>query len=310
MAVPQGTIGIVSIGEMGAGIASLLLDHGYRVLTNVSDRSETTRARAISAGIELVDTDESLFTQSHYILSIVPPRDAISTARRFVNTFKSSTPPPKPMTRYVDLNAISPSTANEIAALFFPTPIRFIDGGIIGPAPKALPGAYWSQPSLVVSGPHQIHDDLAQALNALHVADTIGPASGLKMCFASMTKGLTAIAIQSFATAHNLGVLEQLQLHLKEYSPKTRELVARSLTGMPPKAYRWVDEMKEIATTFRDQGGFEQDMFTAVSEVYRFVAEETELGKERTESRKVGQTPEDVARRVAEGIERKKVKVE
>lgn len=143
-----------------------------------------------------------------------------------------------------------------------------------------------------ISGPH-----LAKVLNLKHIADTIGlyfssslylcsrqsgapkhclgtpvlplkaliltqrnttgPASGLKMCFASMTKGLTAIAIQSFTTAHTLGVLDDLQAHLKDHSPKTGELAAKGLVGMPPKAYRWVDEMKEIAETFHSEGGFE-----------------------------------------------------
>ena len=130
------------------------------------------------------------------------------------------------------------------------------------------------------------------------------------MCFASTTKGLTAIAIQSFTTAHTLGVLDDLQAHLKEYSPKTGELAAKGLVGMPPKAYRWVDEMKEIAETFHTEGGFERDMFDGVSEVYRFVADETSLGREKTEDRKVGKTPEDVARLMGQGLERKKEKVE
>lgn len=130
------------------------------------------------------------------------------------------------------------------------------------------------------------------------------------MCFASTTKGLTAIAIQSFTTAHALGVLDHLQAHLKDYSPKTGELAAKGMVGMPPKAYRWVDEMKEIAQTFHTEGGFERDMFDGVSEVYRFVAHETELGNEKTEDRKAGKTPEDVARLMSQGFERKKEKVE
>lgn len=32
------TIGIISIGDMGGGIARLLIAHKYRVITNVSDR--------------------------------------------------------------------------------------------------------------------------------------------------------------------------------------------------------------------------------------------------------------------------------
>ena len=33
------TVGIVSMGDMGAGIARLLVAHRYPVVTNVSDRS-------------------------------------------------------------------------------------------------------------------------------------------------------------------------------------------------------------------------------------------------------------------------------
>lgn len=79
---------------------------------------------------------------------------------------------------------------------------------------------------------------------------------------------------------------------------------------MPPKAYRWVDEMKEIAETMHDEGGFEKDLFSGVSEIFRFVADETELGKEKTESRRLGKTPEDVARVVGEGMSGRKEKVE
>ena len=79
---------------------------------------------------------------------------------------------------------------------------------------------------------------------------------------------------------------------------------------MPPKEYRWVHEMKEIAETMHDEGEFEKDLLSEVSEVYRFVADETELGKKKTESRSMGKTPEDVARVVGEGMIGRKEKVE
>ena len=60
---------------------------------------------------------------------------------------------------------------------------------------------------------------LIDTLNIKHVSPEIGTASGLKMCFASMTKGLTAIAAQSFTTFRRLGVLPEVQEHLAEYSP-------------------------------------------------------------------------------------------
>lgn len=67
--------------------------------------------------------------------------------------------------------------------------------------------------------------------------------------------------------------------------------------------------MSEIAHTFHASGGFQNSIFDGVSEVYRLVAEDTELGKEKTEERKAGTTVGDVARLMSEGVERK-LKVE
>jgi len=38
MASTLATVGILSIGEMGLGIAKLLVTHNYRVVTNVTGR--------------------------------------------------------------------------------------------------------------------------------------------------------------------------------------------------------------------------------------------------------------------------------
>lgn len=63
MALPT-TVGVLSIGQMGAGIARLLLAHDFHVVTNVSDRSIATRDRAESAGIECVSSDLELVARS------------------------------------------------------------------------------------------------------------------------------------------------------------------------------------------------------------------------------------------------------
>lgn len=60
MAPPLATVGIVSIGQMGLGVARLLLAHGFSVITNVSDRSLATQERADSASIERVSSDLEL----------------------------------------------------------------------------------------------------------------------------------------------------------------------------------------------------------------------------------------------------------
>lgn len=279
-------------------------------------------------------------SEADYILSIVPPRDAFSTASRIRDACqtrkavvdrkaRTSNSSASSILTFIDLNAISPKHARSIAELFpedtdqqhhhyrEEIPVRFVDGGIIGGPPKPSENGTWTKPSLVVSGPYDLTKAaspdpgprLAEVVNLKHIGSTIGPASGLKMCFASTTKGLTAIAIQSYTTAQTLGVLPELQSHLKKFSPNTLGFVGKSLTAMPPKAYRWVEEMRQIAGTFHEDGGFDRTMFDGVAEVYRTVAEDTELGWEKIEDRKRGKTAEDVADCMVEGIkERKKAK--
>lgn len=40
---PLATVGILSIGEMGMGIAKLLIAHNYRVVTNIEGRRWDSR---------------------------------------------------------------------------------------------------------------------------------------------------------------------------------------------------------------------------------------------------------------------------
>jgi hypothetical protein len=195
--------------------------------------------------------------------------------------------------------------------------VRLIDGGIIGGPPSRTENG-WTTPSVPVSGPHKVAEaqpsgrDLAGVLNMQHVNGTIGSATGLKMCFASLSKGFTALAIESFTTAHNLGVTKELTAHLEQYNPAAAKTAPKSLTSMPPKAYRWVREMEEIADTFETDGGFtdQESIFRPIARVYDLVAHDTDLGKEVTEDRKRGKTADDVAALMSEGTRRRKEKAD
>jgi hypothetical protein len=213
--------------------------------------------------------------------------------------------------------------ANPSAPPLRPILCHFLDGGIIGPPPKrndtSKDGASsssapeWTKPSLVMSGP-EIHRHLPHALretlNITILDHTIGTASTLKSCFASVTKGMTAIATISFATAQQSNVLPQLTTHLNQYAPKLLEAAEKSMATMPPKAYRWVEEMRQIGSTFATEGGLDsgEEVFKGVADLYRFVAEDTVLGEERVESRKRGRTAEDVASAIGEGVKAKRAK--
>ncbi|KAM0271660.1 hypothetical protein ACHAQH_008995 [Verticillium albo-atrum] len=334
-------VAILSIGDMGVGIAKLLIAKGFTVTTNIRGRSKDTATRAREAGIQLIDTDEKLVAEAAVVLSVVPPRDALATAQRVVDALPP-TAPAEPL-YYVDLNAVSPASTRNIAALFerARVPVRFVDGCIIGAPPRLLsspdPGTNgtisapktatadgeeeaqsgWSIPGIPTSGPApvssvpRIGPRLAAVLGASHMSPDVGAASGLKMCFASFSKGLAALAVESFTTAHNLGVLPLLRAELKARLPLLAEQAEKAVVTMPPKAYRWVAEMEEISETHRVDGGFaDERMFGGAAGVYRVVADDTVLGGERIGKRKRGTTVEDLAGAVAEGLERKRKKTE
>ena len=166
---------------------------------------------------------------------------------------------------------------------------------------------------MVVSGPsqHGLGSELASLLNMKHISDDVGSASALKACFASLSKGFTALSILSFTTASACGVLPELQEHMKEFNPRGLEAASAGLVSMPPKAYRWVDEMREIGETFANEGRFGEGrggkaVFDGIAEIYELVAEGTELGQEKTENRKRGRTVEDVTKCMIQGMRKKR----
>jgi hypothetical protein len=97
---------------------------------------------------------------------------------------------------------------------------------------------------------------------------------------------------------------------MADFIPAMLKRAEGGVSGMPPKAYRWVREMEEIAETHAEVGGFDSLLFEGVAGVYRTVAEDTVLGLEKTGERKRGRTVEDVAAAMGEGLEAKRMKKE
>ncbi|KAG8165149.1 hypothetical protein KVR01_005424 [Diaporthe batatas] len=325
------TVGILSLGDMGSGIAKLLVAKGFSVATNGSGRSKETLQRAQAAGVMNLPTDTDLVKQCDVILSVVPPRDAEDTAQRIIDALQFIT---KKQLYFADMNAVAPSTIKAMSKSIqrAQVPITLIDGSIIGGPPKpkeagtaaaaaapgtgASAGGDWDMPLMPTSGPVQIADipgygaTLAETLNVKHISPDIGASSGLKMCYASLSKGYAAIAIQSFTTAQRMGVLEPLREALQDTVPGRVKQTENALTGMPPKAYRWVREMEEIAKTHAEEGGFEDFLFKGAAGVFKAVAQDTVLGQEKVGDRKRGRTAEDVAAAMAEGMEKRRKKID
>src|ERR1700685_1053359 len=126
-------VAVIAPGMMGAAVGKRLVDNGLKVLTSLQDRSEETATRAKAAGMTVAGDEE--IAASDFILSILPPGDAVALAERFQPALKASNAKPF----YVDCNAINPKTVDRVAAVIAPTDCPFVDSGIIGSPPTPLP---------------------------------------------------------------------------------------------------------------------------------------------------------------------------
>jgi len=233
------TIAILAPGAMGSAVARRLVEHGARVLTSLTGRSEATAQRAAAAG--MIAASDIDVAAADIILSIVPPAEAVALAARLAAAVSARATAPL----IVDCNAVNVATVERIAAIIAPSGARFVDGAIIGLPPKS--GS--RRPTFYVSGEHAgalaVLRDVGLDLRV--VAGSIGAASALKMSYAGVNKGLTALGAAMAIAATRAGAAQALCDELAESQPQILARLAVALPDMLPKAYRWVAEMREIA---------------------------------------------------------------
>jgi 3-hydroxyisobutyrate dehydrogenase-like beta-hydroxyacid dehydrogenase len=258
-------VAVIAPGMMGAAVGKRLVDNGVKVLTSLKGRSEETATRAKAAGITVAGDEE--IAASDFILSILPPGDAVALAERFQPALKASNAKPV----YVDCNAINPKTVDRVAAVIAPTDCPFVDSGIIGSPPK--PGD--AGPRFYASGPAAPRfATLRQYGLDVRVLDgAMSAASALKMSYAGITKGTQAIGAAMMLAATRAGSADAL---FAELSSSQKEIFAwfkRGLALMPPKAYRWVAEMHEIAG-FVGEDPTAHELYEGAAHFYERIAED------------------------------------
>jgi 3-hydroxyisobutyrate dehydrogenase-like beta-hydroxyacid dehydrogenase len=91
------------------------------------------------------------------------------------------------------------------------------------------------------------------------------------MCYASLTKGLTALATEALTAATVLGLDGQLMEELQDSQAGLLAWIERSIPSMPSKAGRWIGEMEEIAATF-DAAGLPPDTMRGAAALYSLVS--------------------------------------
>ncbi len=245
------TIGIIHPGEMGISVAASAQAGGSTVLWASQGRSLQTQARAAEHALIDAGSIEDLCRTCSIIISVCPPQAAAEVADQVLaSSFKGL---------YVDVNAISPQKAQQIGEKMSNVGIPFVDGGIIG-GPAWEPDSTW----LYLSGNN------AQRIAAIFekgllktevISADVGDASALKMCYAALTKGSSALLCAVMGAAEGLGVREHLQRQWERDELGSAERNVQRVRRVTAKSWRFAGEMEEIASTFESTGlpgGFHQ----------------------------------------------------
>jgi 3-hydroxyisobutyrate dehydrogenase-like beta-hydroxyacid dehydrogenase len=261
------TVTIIAPGNMGSGVGRRLTEHKVKVLTSLAGRSAASAARAGAAGMTAVA--DAQLTESDFLLSIVPPGEALALAQRLAGVLTAANKKPV----YVECNAVSPRTMLKIADVVGATGCPFVGAGIIGPPPK--PGS--TNIKFYASGPAA---GLFAKLNdfGLIVRVLDGPlttASALKMSYAGITKGFTALGAAMMLAATRGGSAEALKAELAESRPDLLGYLTRQVPDMYAKAYRWVAELEEISA-FVGKDHPEHAMLDAAARLYERIAKDVE----------------------------------
>jgi len=251
------TVGLLHPGEMGAAVGGSLVSVGHEVLWDPAGRSRASTGRALAADLTGVKFDQ-LIAKSSVIFSICPPHAALDVARQVAASGYTGT--------YVDANAISVATAEQVSGVVTAVGATYVDGGIIGPPPAALDGT-----RLYLSGARaaQIRDLFAgTALDARVLDAGLTAASALKMAYAGWTKGTAALILAVRGLAHGAGVEEALLAEWQESQPELAGRSRSAARSAATKGWRWAGEMEEIAASMAAAGlpgGFHQ----AAAEIFR-----------------------------------------
>jgi 3-hydroxyisobutyrate dehydrogenase-like beta-hydroxyacid dehydrogenase len=170
---------------------------------------------------------------------------------------------------YLDANAISPMTADDIAKTLISAGVNFVDGCIIGAAAKMGRGTV-----VYVSGPEAAR---LQTLEAFQIPiKVLGPsanqASAFKVVYAGLTKGLQGLFCELMMGARRFGLLNEIRAQYEESFPGLLDKVSSSIVGLRIHAARRAEEMDELKRTFGHHG-MKSHLAPAVQKVLEAIAQ-------------------------------------
>jgi 3-hydroxyisobutyrate dehydrogenase-like beta-hydroxyacid dehydrogenase len=263
------TVGLVGAGYMGSGLGWSLREGGESVVTTLAGRSARTGTLARQVGLVLLEDLDSVVRAADVLLVVVPPESAVAAATTIAESLSRTGASPL----VADLNAIAPSTMERVASI---VSVDTVDGSISGSPPNVRKGG-----RIYLSGPRaaEVAGLAWHGIVPVVVGDRIGTASAVKMCTASVYKGLSGLMTQALRAAKHYDVADHVLADLTEnagYRP------ARQVTMAATKSWRFVGEMREIAAT-QGAAGLPAELFEAMAMVFDELAR-TDLARDDPEA--------------------------
>ena len=287
-------IGITSIGDMGGQIAVRLKKAGYEIFTSLDGRSKRTQALTAKAGVTDCGSIEKLVSTVDVIISVLDPAQAVTKAREVAAAIKAT----GKKIMFVNGNAVAPRTAHEIDGIIRAAGGFCVDGSIL----RVTTREGKSELRLYVSGPEaaeltRINDEI---LKIRVVGEKVGNASALKMCYGAFTKGALALGVELLLASHKLGVADEVAAEFEDTQPEVYKWILGRTIGMAPKAYRYVPEMREVATTFED-AGMTRRMLEGAADMFEMLAKTPLAAETPEESKERGRTGKEILQALAAG---------
>jgi|TARA_B100001971_G_scaffold132489_1_gene122332 3-hydroxyisobutyrate dehydrogenase-like beta-hydroxyacid dehydrogenase len=276
---------------MGHAIGQLLKENELRVLTCLMGRSNRTKQLSEQAGITDVPNMNDLVEQSDVLMSVTVSEAVPGLCREIADAVKATGTD----LLFAECNAIAPELSKDMEGVLKAGGARYVDASIIGGPPRN-----GSSPRVYASGDNASEFEQLRdfGLDVRNLGPQLGRASGIKMCYAAMTKGTTALHTELLIAAEKMGLTKEL---MAEFSGGQQAAVTRMegwIPSMPAKSRRWVSEMEEVEKTFNDLG-LTPDIFKGVADMYRMIGA-TPLGDENPESRDRDRDMAETIRIIAE----------
>ncbi|MDP6786921.1 MAG: DUF1932 domain-containing protein [Rhodospirillales bacterium] len=180
---------------------------------------------------------------------------------------------------YADCNALAPATARRIAGIIEAAGAPFIDASIcsLAPSPGDLPRIYASGAD---TSPLEVLDGQGIAVKPL--GSEVGRASGIKMCYGGLTKGIATLHTAVLLAAEGMGLSDALRDELMYSQKDTYAAMQYKVPRLPADSARWIGEMEEGAESFAAVG-VTPNFHRGAADVYTLLSQ-TPLARETRET--------------------------